>query len=445
MVTTAVDNYYDGLNEKLLHAVPDAGKVLELGCANGRLGRRYKELHPDARWYGVDLNAEAVKTAAHVLDGAFALDLDVDSLDAIGSGYDAIVIGDLLEHLKDPERVLTRLLEVSTADARLVCCIPNMAHISVLERMLAGDITYDENGLLDKTHLRFFSPASVFKTFLDAGWMPHLVDHYSAGHANPQFVQGLIATAATIGIPQQTVERNLFMYQLIVECTKAPAATPGDAPPFTVIAAVNRDNQLQMNLLHSPGLAEVGAHVALCRNSASAAEAFEQGLQQAPSPWVIYAHQDVYFPKGSGYALSRLFASVPEDEAPDTLIGFAGMALDEQSRAMKSGLVIDRIHRFDFPASDRAISLDEFAIAVHRSTRHRLDRELGWHLWATDLCLAAAVHGRPLAKIVRIPLFHNSFAEAALPPAYYASAERLSAKYPTVSVIPTLCGNISVQ
>ena len=89
--------YYDGLNEKLLNAVPAAGNVLELGCANGRLGQRYKELHPGARWYGVDCNAAAVEAAANVLDGAFRLDLDADALDGIGSGYDAIVIGDLLD------------------------------------------------------------------------------------------------------------------------------------------------------------------------------------------------------------------------------------------------------------------------------------------------------------------------------------------------------------
>lgn len=413
------------LNEKLLNALTDARSVLELGNANGGLGRRYKELHPGARWTGIE-----------------ALDLDADALDGIGSGFDLIVIGEGLERLADPERFLARLLERATDDARLICCVPNMSHISVLERMLAGDITYDENGLLDRTHLRFFSPASIFKVFLDSGWMPHLADQITVGHANMRFAQGLIATGATIGMPQKTVERNIFAYKLIIECTKVPAVQRVAASPFTVIVAVNRDNQLQANLLHSPGLAEVGAQVVLCRDAPTAADAFEQGLQQAQTPWIIYAHQDVYFPKTSGYALSRLFASFPETEAADTLIGFAGIALGEQSQANKSGLVIDRIHRFDHPASDRALSLDEFAVAFHRTTNHRVDRNLGWHLWATDLCLAAAVHGRPMAKIARIPLFHNSFGDWSLPPEFQVSAERLAAKYPTVPIIPTLCGTI---
>ncbi len=434
--------YYDGLNERLLNAIPAALNVLELGCANGRLGRRYKEQHPDARWTGIDIVAGAVETASRYLDAAYVLDIETGSLDGIGTGFDAIVIGDVLEHLKAPERVLERLLELSTADATLVSCIPNMSHISVIERMLAGDITYDENGLLDKTHLRFFSPASAVKMFLDCGWVPHIADLIMVGTPNMRLAQGLIATAATVGVPQETAERNMFTYQMIVDCTKAPVVEPSSAPPFTVIVPVNRDSQLGANLLHSPGLTEVGAQIVLCRDAGSTAEAFEAGLRGALSPWVILAHQDVYFPKNSGHALSRLFASIPESEAPDTLIGFAGIALDENSRAIKSGLCVDRIHRFDFPASDRGISLDEFAVAMHRTSRHRIDPAFGWHLWATDLCVNAAVHGRPLAKIVRIPLFHNSFTEFREPPEFEVSSARLSAKYPTMPIIPTLCGLI---
>ena len=60
-----MSNYYDGLNQKLLAAIPaDAKHVLELGCANGRLGQRFKELHPGVSWWGVEMSAEAAATAA---------------------------------------------------------------------------------------------------------------------------------------------------------------------------------------------------------------------------------------------------------------------------------------------------------------------------------------------------------------------------------------------
>jgi 2-polyprenyl-3-methyl-5-hydroxy-6-metoxy-1,4-benzoquinol methylase len=133
--------YYDGLNQRLLDALPNARNVLELGCANGRLGRRYKELHPEARWTGVDIVAGAVETASSYLDAVHLIDVESGSLDAVGSSFETIVIGDMLEHIREPERLLTRLLDLSTADAKLVCCIPNMSHISVLVFRLVNSAT----------------------------------------------------------------------------------------------------------------------------------------------------------------------------------------------------------------------------------------------------------------------------------------------------------------
>ena len=217
-----------------------------------------------------------------------------------------------------------------------------MSHITVLERMIAGDITYDDNGLLDKTHLRFFSPASITKALLDSGWMPNLADYYTSGYPNRVFAERIMAAGEALGMPIASVQRSVYVYQLILESIKAPEISVADGPPITVIVAVNRDNQLSANLLHSPGLAEINPQIVTVRDATSAAEAYERGLAQAEAPWVIYAHQDVYFPKGSGYALRRLFSSIPERELADTIVGFAGIALDEQSRAMKAGLAIDR-------------------------------------------------------------------------------------------------------
>ena len=109
-----MSNYYDGLNLKLLSAIPDdAKRVLELGCANGRLGRRFKELHPGVNWLGVELNPTAAADASRVLDKVVMLDLDQADLSAVGQDFDVIVIGDLLEHLKSPGDTLSALYDMS--------------------------------------------------------------------------------------------------------------------------------------------------------------------------------------------------------------------------------------------------------------------------------------------------------------------------------------------
>ena len=87
--------------------------------------------------------------------------------------------------------------------------------------------------------------------------------------------------------------------------------------------------------------------------------------------------------------------------------------------------------------------MDEFAVALHRDAAVKIDPSLGWHLWATDLCIQAERLARqPVAQILRLPLFHNSTNDYALPEAFHESGQRLLEKYPDLFSIPTLCGII---
>jgi hypothetical protein len=92
------------------------------------------------------------------------------------------------------------------------------------------------------------------------------------------------------------------------------------------------------------------------------------------------------------------------------------------------------------------VSLDELAICLHRDSAVAIDPTLGWHLWATDLCLQAQhLAGRPIAQILDVPLFHNSVGDYQVPPEFNDSAVRLLGKYPHLPMIPTLCGELTRQ
>jgi SAM-dependent methyltransferase len=439
----AATAYFDGLNEKLKAAIPaDARSVLEFGCANGYLGAACKAGAPGLRWTGVDVSAAAVAEAAIRLDATIHMNLDEPDPLLLGRDHDVVVFGDVLEHLRDPLHCLRAAHAASSPDARLVCCIPNMAHVSVIERLLAGDLSYDTAGLLDATHLRFLTPASTFKLLADAGWVPNLRDRYLAGHGNQEFLQQLIVAAKQLGIPDQTALSHLLSYQLIIDCIKMPPTPAGATAPFSVVVPVTNRQQFELNVRRSPGLAEVQAQVIPVEGSANPAEALAKGRGQAQSPWIVFCHQDIYFPSGTGHALAGLFGAIPAAEAAGTLIGFAGIGQLPGAAPGPAGLVVDRTLRFDYPESPAAISMDELAIAVRTDTVHAIDPALGWHLWATDLCLASRT-GRPgCARIVRIPLFHNSYNDGQLPAAFHASAQVLRNKYPQLPEIHTLCGII---
>jgi len=197
-----------------------------------------------------------------------------------------------------------------------------------------------------------------------------------------------------------------------------------------------------LNVRRSPGLAEVNAEIIPIEGARNPAEAFEAGRRRAGAPWIVFCHQDVYFPRGTGRQLAALFAAVPAQEAARTLIGFAGIGELAPGTIGHSGLVIDRAARFDHPGSGAAVSIDELAVALSADTVHAIDPALGWHLWATDLCLAAIMGRRGNARIARVPLFHNSYNDGRLPAAFHAAAQVLRSKYPQAVAIPTLCGVI---
>jgi hypothetical protein len=84
-------------------------------------------------------------------------------------------------------------------------------------------------------------------------------------------------------------------------------------------------------------------------------------------------------------------------------------------------------------------------VAIHRDCAVSIDEQLGWHLWATDLCLQALGLGQRkwVPRILQVPLFHNSLNDYSLPAAFHQSAERLLAKYPQWARISTLCGELT--
>lgn len=438
--------YYDGLNLKLLNAIPmNAGKILELGCANGRLGQRYKELNGGSHWVGIDIAESALAEASQVLDETHNLDIDALEFSGVGSGFDVIVIGDLLEHLKNPELVLDKLYKLSSPNAVLVSCLPNMAHLSVIERMICGDFSYDNVGLLDRTHTRFFSSSSAIKMFLDSGWLPDICDQYDAHPRNSEFLDSIVSASAALGIPGRTALAQFSLYQMIVKCEKWDMAIlreRGPISPFSLIVPVNRPWQYDLNILRSPGLQEVSAEIIPVLNASSAAEAYEIGSAKAKNDWKIIAHQDVYFPAGAGLAIARHLGNLSAKAATADAVGFAGLEEVDEGANVMAGMVIDRKRLFKHRTSTAASTIDEFAIALHRDARVRIDPSLGWHLWGTDICLQAKKRcDTSMPVIIDVPLFHNSNNDFQLPHAFHESLRILFKKHSELRSVVTLCGH----
>lgn len=421
-------NYYDGVNVNLLNTIkPGAKQVLELGCANGRLGEQYKASNPGTIWTGIEYQQDCIRNAIPRLDNVVWMDLNTPHSNQLTSGiYDTIVAGDVLEHLINPEQCLQFLHSISTPEAALHICVPNMTHFSVYEKLLMGDTTYDPHGLMDETHLRFMSYSSTYKMLINAGWLPHLngVLYSQPGNERDwKLYNGLCSIGESLGIPKQTVERNLSSFQLIISAIKSPSAKTKAGVPISVIVPMNNPKQFDLNIIRSGGLHEIGAQLIPIDAAPNASAALDRGKGYCNNRWILFCHQDVYVPAGSGYILSEIISSIPEHEWNNTLIGFAGISGTEYA-----GLVIDRQHRYDYPRSSAGTSLDEFAILLTADSLHKIDPDFGWHGWGTDMCIVAQKMGYKV-HIERVPFFHNSLTVNGATSVFNSSIEMLKKKH----------------
>ena len=158
--------YYDNDRVDMLKYVPAGTKTsLEFGCGFGGFSALVKEKYGTQTW-AVELNAEVAREAAKKLDRVINRDA-TDSLDVIPDNYfDCIILFDVLEHLPDPFSLLCALKTKLTAKGVVIASIPNIRYYrTFVDFVIHGNWDYKEHGILDKTHLRFFTKKSIVKMF----------------------------------------------------------------------------------------------------------------------------------------------------------------------------------------------------------------------------------------------------------------------------------------
>ena len=423
---------------------PGPRRVLEFPSRWGASAENFRALRRDIEWVRVDEQCLSTIQNAVTASQSESDDLGNVMSSAVGGEFDVVIVGDWFLRGCDPEIFFRALRSITVGDASILLDIPNMSHLCVLERMIMGDISYDNAGFFDSRYRRFTSIPSLYKTLLDCGWIPDLKESDDLNPPNQEFAEQVLAAATLLGVPKATARKTLFRSRATVSCEKFPIGAPAHSSiSISVIVPTNHKTQLELNLLRSPGLHEIDAEFIICEGATSAADAFSSGAVRAHGDWLLFCHQDVYFPAGTGFRLATELEKITPSRAKETLIGFAGLAIDDKGNISKSGLVIDRTAKFDYRESDRIISLDEMAVVISRDSAYRLDPTLGWHLWATDLCLSGILNDRPqYARTLRIPIFHNSFYDNNLPPAFHESAAILAEKYPELPILWSVCKKI---
>ncbi len=150
--------YVNSGNDLVLSLVPaDARHILDIGCGGGDNARRLKETRPGIRIVGITHSAEEAELAAPFMAGVHVLDIERDLATDLGGPFDLLMLSHVLEHTRDPVAVLRRFLPLLAEGGHVLIAVPNTLEWRTRMRFLGGKFQYADHGILDRTHLRFFT------------------------------------------------------------------------------------------------------------------------------------------------------------------------------------------------------------------------------------------------------------------------------------------------
>jgi 2-polyprenyl-3-methyl-5-hydroxy-6-metoxy-1,4-benzoquinol methylase len=171
----------------------DSGKdkvFLDFGCSTGYFGSLIKQAK-GIPVYGVEISDDA-KEARKVLDGVYSFDLDADWPEQVYERtYDYLFFGDVIEHLKDPGKTLEKCKKLLKKDGRIFISTPNIAHISIRLELMGGNFDYEPMGILDNTHLKYFTRSSLQRLVHDAGYEVQRMD-FTANDFSDKTITGML-------------------------------------------------------------------------------------------------------------------------------------------------------------------------------------------------------------------------------------------------------------
>jgi 2-polyprenyl-3-methyl-5-hydroxy-6-metoxy-1,4-benzoquinol methylase len=235
-------------------------RVLEVGCSVGHVTEHLVANGNEV--VGIEIDAAAAEQARRHATAVHVADLDQTPLDELVEGpFDVVVFGDVLEHLRDPAPALDAACRLLTDDGHIVVSIPNAAHADMRLMLLEGRWEYQEQGLLDKTHVRFFTRSGLRSLLAGSGLVATEVERV----CSPVFGTSLPVSSELYGEPVRRfvlTDPEATTFQFIVRASRTGDDALARATPAYEPLGIEEERLVQATAELERMVAERDAHVA---------------------------------------------------------------------------------------------------------------------------------------------------------------------------------------
>jgi methionine biosynthesis protein MetW len=190
--------------------IPNAVRVLDVGCHTGILGEALR-VRKKCVVIGIDNDVEALEAANPRLNSIQRVDLEeqgwATKLSRLAElGFDVILFGDVIEHTRDPLAILKEAQSLLAPCGQVIVSLPNIANLRVRLDLLRGNFDYADSGILDKTHIRFFTIKSARELMQQAGYQ--IVSETYSGYSMPRWLIDLFPSFFAVNIIMAATRAN---------------------------------------------------------------------------------------------------------------------------------------------------------------------------------------------------------------------------------------------
>lgn len=203
-------SYFSVVRKDIIELIPPETKtLLEVGCGTGATIDKIKEKLPNIEIYAIEKNIIPFTFAGQKFQNVINADFETFDVKTLPQNYfDVIIFADVLEHFVEPWKALEKSKCLLSEKGFILASIPNIRNLKVLYKIIFDRFEYEESGLLDKTHLRFFTLHTIKKLFetenykieriiynKTRGWKANLIRIMSLGLLSPFLIEQFIITA----------------------------------------------------------------------------------------------------------------------------------------------------------------------------------------------------------------------------------------------------------